>query len=186
MVEIGDLLELAAVYAGILVEGELVYFSAMVACKLGNLSLVSLMLTAFLGALTRDLLIFHLSRFSTGFVAKIGPRQSQKIKKVTQWIHGRPVYVMIFHRFVYGLSTAVVMACGLSSMQKIRFYTITFIACILWTLVYGVLGYYFAEWILEYFDSRDISMKPVIWIFLAGIAIYFGSVLLRKRRNRVS
>ncbi len=162
-----------AIYVATTLEGEFAYLSSVVAASLGHLKMPWVMLAAFLGAMSRDMTIFLVSRRSGERILSRKPETLQKISKATDWIANRSPIFLAFHRFVYGLSTATVLALGLSKISVFRFTIICALASFTWTVGYGVLGYFAADqvlqnltWLKKYFLHILFGVTFLIFLFI--------------------
>ena len=161
-----------AVYVATTLEGEFAYLSAVVAATLGHLKLPGVMIAAFLGGYTRDMTIFLFSRYSGKSYFKRNPKSKEKIEKASNWVSSKPLFLTV-HRFAYGISTATVIALGLSSMSVLRFGLVCAIACASWTLGYAALGYYAADQVTANLTwLQDNFLYVLIVVGVVGTAIY--------------
>jgi membrane protein DedA with SNARE-associated domain len=161
-----------AVYVATTLEGEFAYLSAIVAGTLGQIKIGGVIIAAFFGGFTRDMAIFLTARYSGQTYFKRNPKSKEKIEKASNWISRRPVF-LAFHRFVYGLSTATVVALGLSTISLGRFVLICATACLTWTLGYGALGYFAADQVLTNLTWLKEHFYIVILFFLGlGFTIF--------------
>ncbi len=160
-----------AVYVATTLEGEFAYLSAIVAGTMGHLKILGVIIAAFLGGFTRDMAIFLTARYSGRTYFKRNPKSKEKIETASNWISRRPIF-LAFHRFVYGLSTATVVALGMSSISLTRFGLICFTACLTWTLGYGALGYFAADQVLSNLTWLKEHYYVVI-IFFIGVGLTF-------------
>ncbi len=169
-----------ALYLATTLEGEVAYLSAIVAAKLGYLTVWGVGVAGFLGGYTRDMIIFLLARYSGQRYLKRNPSMVPKVEKASQWLSSRPAYFLAFHRFIYGLSTATVITLGLSKMTNLRFAFICGVACLTWVLGYGLLGYFAADQVmsnLEWIKGNFLfflAFVVAVILSIRSIFIYFN------------
>jgi len=160
-----------AVYLATTFEGEFAYLSAIVAATLGHFKIPGVMIAAFLGGYTRDMSIFLFSRYSGKSYFKRNPKSKENIEKASNWVSRRPLFLAI-HRFAYGISTATVIALGLSSMSIFRFSLVCAMACFTWTLGYGALGYFAADQVtanLTWFKDNFVYILITVGVVIAVV-----------------
>lgn len=139
-----------AVLAGTYIEGEISYLSAIVAARLGHLNPLLVAAFAWLGGMGRDITLYTLARQGhrqDSLIQRIGPKRIDQMKS---WLENRPFWLLALHRFLYGLSTAAVIAMGFVGMAWSTFLKLTCCACFLWVLGYGLIGYLLTGFVVEY------------------------------------
>ena len=156
-----DIWPYLAVYLATSLEGEIAYITAVVASKLGHTNIIGVGIAGFFGGYTRDMTIFLLSRYSGERFFRRRPRLKKKIQRVSHWVSMRPMYMLIFHRYMYGMSTATVASLAMSRMTTPQFAILCFFACLTWVLGLGVLGYFAADQVLGHLDWLK---SHFIWI----------------------
>ena len=137
-----------AVLGGTLFEGEASYLAGAVAARLTELNIIGVMIAGYVGGFIRDFTIYSLARHGgkqDRLIAKVGVN---RISKVRAWIDRSPFILIIFHRFIYGFSTATLVVMGLTGISRRRFLMINTFACLVWVLGYGALGYFATEWVV--------------------------------------
>lgn len=160
-----------AVYLATTFEGEFAYLSAIVAGTLGHIKIPGVMIAAFLGGYTRDMSIFLFSRYSGKSYFKRNPKSRENIERASNWVSRRPLFLTV-HRFAYGLSTATVIALGLSSISIFRFSLVCAVACLTWTLGYGALGYFAADQVtanLTFLKDHFVYMLVIVGIIVVVV-----------------
>lgn len=172
-----------AVYIGTCVEGEIAFMSGIVASQLGHLSLGLVILVSFLGALTRDSLLFVGARKSGKFMVQNRPKLDKKIQRATTWMEKKPGWQLVFYRFFYGISTVIVLALSLSGISYIRFGVILILASGLWATFYGTIGYLAAPKVLVIIQN----IGGYSWLFVLAIIVLLGwSFWKTKRKNAIN
>ncbi len=74
---------------------------------------------------------FHQTRFARRFAGPIG-RGEEAIQKHGQW-------AVLIGRLVTAIRSVIPLLCGLSSMDRVRFSSVDFLACAIWTTGLGML-----------------------------------------------
>lgn len=169
-----------ALYVATTLEGEFAYLSAIVAAKLGHLTIWGVAIAGFLGGMTRDMAIFMIARYSGQKYLSKNPDMVPKLEKASKWLSTRPPYFLAFHRFIYGLSTATVVTLALSKMTNARFTALCVLACFTWVLGYGLLGYFAADQVMSNLEWIKDNTLLFIGIILAIILIIRWIVKMKK------
>ncbi len=168
-----------AVFIGTAIEGEVVYMTGIVASQIGHLSLSYVVLLSFLGALTRDGLLFVGTRRGGRMVSLNRGEWADKLTRASAWVESRPYWMLIFYRFFYGVSSVLVMAMSLSKMSFRRYIWVLVVASSLWAFVYGSLGYLIAPVILNILDWLGTYVWMTLLCLVAGFVLY---IYLRPSR----
>jgi len=141
-----------ALLVGTMLEGEATYLTGAVSARLTELNIVGVMIAGYIGGFIRDFTIYTLSKQGSrqgNLIKKVG---ADRIKKVRDWIDRRPFWLIIFHRYVYGFSTATLIVMGITGLPKRRFLLINLCACLVWVLGYGALGYFATDWVVGWLE----------------------------------
>lgn len=171
-----------AVFAGVLVEGEVAYLSGIVFTELGRLSLYFVIALSFVGAVTRDLSIFLFTRRGGQLILGKSDKRQHRLQRLSDWAEARPDSVLVFYRFFYGTSTLIIMALALSEMTLAKYSGITIIGSFLWSLVYGTLGFFAAREIIHRIEWIQGHMDVVILTLIGGLLVYFAYNRWKKRK----
>lgn len=169
-----------ALYAGTTIEGEAMYLSGVIAAKLGHLDYIWVAVCGFLGGMTRDMTIFFGSRYGGQRLIKNNEKLLHKLHKAGKWVSGRPWYILAFHRFVYGLSTATLIVLSLSKMTNLQFIVLCMIACLTWVVGYGIIGYFAAQQVM---NNLDWIGDNFIWILASALMIFVVFKVYQKFKS---
>lgn len=161
---------LASVIGGLL-QGEIVYLSAMLTVSMGYLNPYSVATAFFIGSLARDWATFWFARKKGEQWVHKKPKLQSRAQKVSQRLEKSPVWVLITYRFIYGFKIVILLVAGISNIPWPKIAMLTAISTALWILVFGWLGYYFGNEVIHSFDV----VKEYTW---AIVAVIFGSALL--------
>lgn len=149
-------------------EGEVAYISSMVVAKLGHLTVWGVALSGFLGGMTRDSAIFFSARYASRSFLSRRPKLMAKINRAGEFLSRRPWWILIFHRYMYGFSTATLVVLASSAMTNWQFILLCIAACITWIVGFGLLGYFAAQQVLSNLDWLGAHF---IWILLSILLI---------------
>ncbi len=174
-----------ALFIGVFIEGETVLIVAGFAARLGHLSLMWVILIAFVGSLAGDQFFFFLGRVRGKAFLRKRPRWQAKVKKVWALFGRYRTLLMLGFRFMYGLRTVTPFAIGLSGVTRIRFFVCNMIGGAVWSVVVAFVGYLFgavAEAILV--DVKKYEHLIIPGVLCAGALvwiIYFWHSGVKRR-----
>ena len=156
----------ASVVGGLL-QGEIVYLTAMLTVSMGYLNPYSVALAFFLGSLARDWATFWFARKKGEKWVNKKPKLQARAVKVSQQLEQSPIWVLVTYRFIYGFKIVILLVAGIS---KIPWPTVAFwtsVSTALWIGVFGALGYYCGNEVIEGFGT----LKDYTWQILVGVLV---------------
>lgn len=168
---------------GTMLEGETFLFLAGIAAHQGLLSLEWVLAMAYLGTVAGDQAPFFLGRFKGRQILKKRPQWRARCEKVFEWLIRHRLKVLLFYRFMYGFRGVTPFVFGLTSFPAKQFIAINLIIGLVWTLTFGMAGYYLGKYLegsgLEY---KSIQLMIGLLIALA-FTVYLGIKLRRNGRG---
>lgn len=174
-----------AVLAGTFLEGEAVLIAGGIAAKLGYLQLPWVILSAFVGTLIGDQLIFFMGRYRGDKFLRRYPSWRRRVAKAAAALHRHRVLVMLGFRFFYGARVVTSFVVGISRIPVLEFMILNIIGAALWAVAIGLLGYAFGhglEIILG--DLRRYELAIIGTILTGGVVFWLISLLRVYRRWR--
>lgn len=158
------------VYAGTILEGETALLLGSLAANRGAVELIWVIAAAFAGATTGDQISYQVfRRFGPGIVSR-NETLKRRSGKARRLLKGHPVKFIIVSRFFWGLRSACMLALAASDVPSRVFVPANLIACALWALIIGSLGYVFSGWAAEAISAMDAvsGRAPAV---IGGIAL---------------
>lgn len=158
------------VYAGTILEGETALLLGSLAANRGAVELIWVIMAAFAGATTGDQISYQVfRRFGPGIVSR-NETLKRRSEKARRLLKGHPVKFIIVSRFFWGLRSACMLALAASDVPSRVFVPANLIACALWALIIGSLGYVFSGWAAEAISAMDAvsGRAPAV---IGGIAL---------------
>jgi membrane protein DedA with SNARE-associated domain len=158
-------------------EGEVLFLTAIQLAGLGYLNYYGVLAAVFTGTLTADWL-FYLSGKARGnkWIDKY-PKLRVRFLSMDRSMERYDGWLLFFYRFMYGFRVILPALFGVRGISPWKFGLFSLLATSCWTAVYGTLGYYFSDWMLQ--KVKGIQEYGWIGVLLvAGLVIYFawGSV----------
>ncbi len=175
-----------AIFVGALFEGETIVILSGLFAHQGLLSVVPVILLAYVGTVIGDGWWFLLSRYRF-------PRflyESAWFKRVSarplKAINGDPETLALTMRFLFGFRTLIPLGLGLSDISTARFFALHSIGAIAWVLLYVSIGFFFGGFLEALFGriryGELLLIATVVLMVVTSIAIAkLVRSLLRKR-----
>lgn len=172
------------VILGALVEGEMVLILAGGAAYHGYMSLTFVILTAFVGAVIHDHLLFFLGRYCGQRLLNFSPRWHRRIDKVSHWIQKYDQYFIMSFRFVYGLRTVTPLLVGQSTIRLRRYSRLVSLSALIWAVAVSGFGYLGASALTVLSHDFDHYKRYLAIGIIALVALVVGGIGLYKRYQR--
>jgi len=171
-----------AILVGTFLEGETILILGGFAAHLGYLKLPWVIVAAFAGSLSGDLLFFYLGRKHREKIIKIFPSWSARIQKAQRYLERYGNTLMLTFRFLYGLRTVIPFALGMTRISATRFFCFNILSAFIWAIIIGSGGYLFGR-ALELFlvDVRHYEIEIMVVIILAGLLAWMIHFYRRRR-----
>lgn len=163
--------------------GETTVILGGIAAGQGHLALTLVVLAGALGAALGDNLAYTLGRRSSGWLNRNllkSAKNQRRLAWATEQLRTRGATLLLTARFVPGGRTAVTVSAGVTEQPRSRFVLFDGLACLLWALYAGVLGYVFGD------RFKDNHSKAFLLAFVAALsvtAIIEAGRWLRHRGN---
>ena len=165
---------LLATYLGTLIEGEVMFLTSIVSAKLGLFNYYWALVAAFLGAYTQAWIKFLIvKKHGANLLAK-KPALKLQLDKASSWFDKRPYAFLSVYKFMYGMSTIILLMSGLKNISYWRFGLHAAIGILLWVIVFGGLGYFCADLMISGIDNISKFKWHIIgsMIFI-GLLVWF-------------
>ncbi|MBU2551250.1 MAG: DedA family protein [Proteobacteria bacterium] len=130
-----------AIWIGTIIEGETFLLMAALAASYGLLDLRTVILLAYLGSLTGDLIFFGLGRLQGRGFLDSRPHWRVRADKVLRLVSRHKIKVLVLYRFVYGFRGVTPFIFGLTRMPAWRFFQVVALTALVWSSMTGGLGY---------------------------------------------
>ncbi len=169
---------LAAVFIGMLIEGEILFISAVVLAKMGHFNLSSVLFAIYLGAVGHDWIFYLLGRTQEAYLFQKKPVLKQQVIQFFSPIERNPLLFFLFYRFMIGFRMIILSVFGIKGISIQKFLGVSLLANFLWVATYGFLGYFFADVIIENLEWLDTHKYFLI------VGAFFVILLLQLRKRK--
>jgi membrane protein DedA with SNARE-associated domain len=176
------------VFAGAVIEGEIVLITFIQLARLGYLNLYLVIGLFSLGTLVTDWTCFFIGRKNGRRYIINHPKLKGQFEKMDRLMHRRKQWLLLTYRFMYGFRFILPILFGFSSVRIRQFIFYSVLGNIVWVGCFASLGYFFSELALEYLERIQANLLyifvmagavvTVIWFFVKGRFIILG----RKRK----
>ncbi|STQ86651.1 DedA family protein [Helicobacter muridarum] len=158
--------------------------TAGVFSSLGKFDLSISILLAICGNVIGSSLFCVFARTQKSEVFKIFKKHKRKLAYLQIMIKKYDWIIFLISKFIHGFRTFVPIAVGISKYSLIKFLCINFIACIIWGISLGLLGFYATGMLLPIL--KFLLQYPYLFaiILLTLITIFTVISYIRKRLSK--
>jgi len=165
---------LLATYLGTLIEGEIMLLTSVLSAKLGLFNYYWALVAAFLGAYTQAWLKFLIAKKQGTKLLEKKPKLNEKLDKASVWFDKRPLAILSIYKFLYGMTTVIILMAGLRNISYVRFGIHVAFAILLWVTIIGGLGYFCAEVMVENINALSDNKWYIIGpLVIIGLGVWF-------------
>ena len=162
---------LLATFLGTLFEGEIMLLTSVMSAKLGLFNYYWGLVAGFLGAYTQAWIKYLVARKQGVKLLSKKPNLKKKMDEASVWFDKRPLAILSIYKFLYGMSTIIILMAGLRKISYMRFAIHCGIAIALWVAVVGGLGYFCAEVMMDNINT----MADNKW-YILGTMLVIGFI----------
>jgi membrane protein DedA with SNARE-associated domain len=160
------------------IEGETFVIYAGVLAAQGLIDLPLLMACAWLGSFCGDQTYFSVGRLFGPRILKRFPRFQAKADLVERWLKKHDAAFILGFRWLYGIRNFASLGLGMTSIPRVRFLWLNFIAAGVWAGGFIAIGY-----------GAGIALRPMIerlahhftLVMLGIFVVMMGAVYLAHR-----
>jgi len=173
-----------AVAIGMILEGDIVLFTASFVASLGYLDVGNLAMTVFISMLFGDALWYSFGkciRNATGnklhkWVGKITHRFDAHIKE-------RPFRTIFLSKFAYGFHHAILLRAGSMRLPYPEILRADIVATFIWMIIVGGIGYGAGAWV----DQAEHYLRNAGYLFLLAIVVFITieQIIVRQTKKRL-
>lgn len=144
---------LVATFIGVLLEGEISMLTSIISAKMGLFSFYWALVVGFTASYMQTWFKFYIAKKHGSKLLNKKPKLKEKIDKTSKWFDKRPSFYLIIYKFIFGLTTVIIVLAGVKNMSYLKFGFFNAIATLLWLAIFGGLGYFCAEQMIENMNS---------------------------------
>ena len=164
-----------ASFLGTLIEGEILLLTSVISAKLGYFNFFGGLMAAFFGAFLRDTTQFLIVKKQGKRLLAKKPKLQTKLDNASGWFDKSPFLYLTIYRLMYGFGSVIIILSGLKeNISYSRFALHSAIGIGVWVAIFGGLGYFFAEVMIEQLNFMSShSMEVVGVLSLIGLMYWF-------------
>ncbi|TLD79923.1 DedA family protein [Helicobacter sp. MIT 05-5293] len=152
--------------------------TAAIMSTLDKMDLYIVIVVSGVGNFVGSTMLAFLARYQKKEITSFLSKHKRKLALAQIWTRKYGSWLIIFCKYLYGIKTIVPLSIGMMNFNLKKFSFVNAIACVIWAIVVGLLGYYASGMVVKILESVDAHSYLIPLVFLAlGIGFY----LLLKR-----
>jgi len=165
---------LLATFIATLLEGEVFFITAIISSKLGAFSTTGAIIAGFLGSYVQGWFKYYVAKIHGNKLLLKSPKLNSKISKNAEWFDKNPVLYLTIYKFMFGLTTVVLVLSGLRNMSYYKFAIYSAISSLIWVIVFGFAGYFCADLVLNAFETiGDYRLHFIGALIIIGLIVFY-------------
>ena len=170
-----------AVFAGSLIEGELVLIVAGFLAHLGLFNLPWVIALALSGTVIADQFYFYLGRRRGRQFLNKHPKWQPRLEKAEALLQKHQNWILVGFRFMYQFRAIVPFAFGLSPMRAEKFLVWNAGGAVIWTILWSSGGYFFGNALAALFiDFKRFQTEAIYGIIILALVVWLVYFIWKK------
>ncbi|OHA26020.1 MAG: hypothetical protein A3D52_01375 [Candidatus Taylorbacteria bacterium RIFCSPHIGHO2_02_FULL_44_36] len=170
-----------ALFAGSLLEGELVLIVAGFLAHLGLFNWPWVVAVALVGTIVSDQFYFYLGRKRGRQFLEKRPKWQLRLEKTQTLLDKHQNLILVGFRFLYQFRAIIPFAFGLSPMRTEKFLIWNIAGALAWTVLWTGGGYFFGNTLAALFtDFKRFQTEAVYGIIILALLIWLIYFLWKK------
>lgn len=170
------------VFAGTLLEGEMVVALAGFVAYQGGLELGLLIPIAIAGAVIGDQSFFYFGRFKGRKVLRRHPEWHDRVEKIHAWMARYRDWLIFGSRFLYGFRAITPVVLGTSKVSGVRYLVLNLFGAIVWAHLFIFGGYVFGSAIERFLGNMKKFEGGIVAVIIL-VAVVFQTIAWFRRRG---
>jgi membrane protein DedA with SNARE-associated domain len=169
-------------YLGAILEGEILFLTAVQMATLGYLNFWGVLIAVFLGTLSADWLFYWAGRSQGKKYIQRFPRLQPRFERMDRRLQRFDSFFLFTYRFMYGFRIVLPVLFGVRGIAPWRFGLFSLVATSAWVALFGTLGYYFTDRIMGRIKIvQEYSWVGVILVIV--LVLFFTFYPVQRERN---
>ncbi|MEK7088398.1 MAG: DedA family protein [Patescibacteria group bacterium] len=170
-----------ALFAGSLIEGELVLIVAGFLAHLGLFNLPWVIAVALVGTIVGDQFYFYLGRRRGRQFLEKRPKWQARLEKTQTLLDKHQNWILVGFRFLYQFRAIIPFAFGLSPMKAEKFLIWNASGALIWAILWAGGGYFFGNTLAALFtDFKRFQTEAIYGIIILALLIWLVYFLWKK------
>ena len=157
---------LVATFIGVLLEGEISLLTAVIGAKMGLFSFYWALVIGYIASYIQTWFKFYIAKKHGTKLLNRKPELREKIERTSKWFDKRPSFYLIIYKFLFGLTTVIIILAGVKNISYLRFGFYNAIATLIWLAIFAGFGYFCAEQMIE--NMNSLADKK--WYIIGSLA----------------
>lgn len=174
-----------AVFFFACIEGEIAVLTAGFLCKQGLMSLQLVMISAFLGTVLTEQVLYFVGRIYGTKLLDRYPKLKEKSEKIIEFLRKYDSVFIFGCRFVYGIRNVSPVIIGVADISPLKYSLLNIPAACIWAVIVAGAGYVFANMLEKTKDNLEYFQYIALMILLAALICFFLKKNRKKKRGSI-
>lgn len=152
--------------------------TAAIMSTLDKMDLYIVIIVSGVGNFIGSTMLAFLARYQKREITSLLGKHKRKLALAQIWTKKYGSWLIVFCKYLYGIKTIVPLSIGMMNLNLKKFSVINAIACAIWAIITGLLGYYASGIVVKILQKIDAHSYLIPLTFLALIG---GFYLILKR-----
>lgn len=155
---------------------------AGVLSHMGNMDITISIIVAFVANMIGDVFLFYMARNNKKSFKTYMDKHKRKLALSILWMRKKGDIIVFVQKYIYGVKTLIPIVMGMSKYSATRFNILNVFASFLWAIVFGLAGYYSADYLIKFivFVKDHKIVMPIVLALLLGIIWLYMSKVTKK------
>ena len=157
---------------------------AGVLSHMGNMDITLSIAVAFVANMVGDIFLFYMARNNKKSFKSYMEKHKRKLALSILWMRRHGDIIVFVQKYIYGVKTLIPIVMGMSKYNSTRFNILNIFASFLWAVVFGLAGYYSAEYLIKFiiFVKENKIVMPLVLISILGLVWLYMNRITAKRK----
>lgn len=163
--------------------GFLALVAGGVLASMGHLSLIVVLVVAFVANVIGDMLLFYLGRYNKREIMPYLKKHRRKLALSHILMKRYGDKIIIFKKFIYGLKTLVPIAVGVTKYEQKKFIIFNILGAVIWAVVFGVGSFIAGDFFVKIANciGENPVVAPIVLVVVLGVIYLFFTIATKKR-----
>jgi membrane protein DedA with SNARE-associated domain len=165
--------------------GFLALIAAGFASSLGKMSIILVIIIAFISNMIGDIVLFYMARNNKSMLDGQIKKHKRKIAMAHLMVRKQGDKIVFIQKYIYGIKTIIPIIMGLTKYSFKKFIILNIFASLLWALVFGLGSFYAGDTINMLIDKVYNKTTFIIFalILLVVILIFYKKKNSKNKSN---
>ncbi|MEM6376633.1 MAG: DedA family protein [Bacteroidota bacterium] len=171
-------------FLGAIMEGEVLFLTAVQMSRLGYMNFYGVLIAVFTGTLTADWLFYWSGRTQGRKWIEKNQKLRAKFERMDRRMERYDGFLLFAYRFMYGFRIVLPALFGVRGIPPWRFGLMCLLSTTVWVALFGTLGYYFADLVIEKVKgAQEYGWIGLVLVVLLVLYFTFGPISLKSNKE---